>query len=528
MSLSSLPVEILHEVLQYVETDEDLYNLGLTCKHTHRTAFSAFLKRHKVDDPTTMRYHFSAYEYSPLLLPIIQGSLWITDIRHFTCGINPGYHRIWKDVGDLTNIVKKMRSIETMRLGLGQMDAWTRANTSQVLDEVKWAKCVTALLDAVIERGCLTLDIDGGDALKRLYIENANGRDNIQTRGARKSTKESTFALKKMVPKIFGRFKKPLHPYIALTSPRLRSVILNRSLMFHASFYPWTLKMFSQNSSTITRLSLNCFHLPTETTSQFLSSITLPQLNYLDITTFLWLSEHHLTTTHTVMFCDLVSFFGRHPSIEILDLQGVERPKSLTALVLETSILPRLKRVVAHPIWISTLVGSLDMYPDAFTLLETIGITTEYNVYSDLSDEDRTYELINDALRKIGQASFARPITLELQLTTKRGMLKWFDEHSSLGNEGSIISSLSSVSALVLTTRFYVCFGREEVYHLPEWLALFPELRSVSMTDPRQENDGYRLIDDKPLLNRIAVECPMLEIVNTVNLGTLLDGTDSK
>ncbi|KAF9531146.1 hypothetical protein CPB83DRAFT_891996 [Crepidotus variabilis] len=511
MSLTSLPPELLLEVLKHLERDEDLYHLGLTCKHTHRPAFSMFLKKHKIDDPTDMFNCLSAYQYPPLLLPLIRASLWIKDIRHITCAVNPGYDRVWNDVRDL------------------KLD-WPHrllAGAFESSGSVKWANGVTKLLDAAIERGCFSLDVNGGEGLQKFYQEKEpDEMPTIIIQNAHKGFKKKlTSSLKTIASRMSLRSKGLSHLTLEpkLPGPHLRNIDLNYSPMFQYTFYPWTLKMFSNNASTITHLSLTCPYVPTHIMTHFLSSITLPHLDHLSISLFVY--QDLLTAAHTVRFYDLVKFLERHPSIESLDLQGVEKPETPSP-ILKNRILPRIKRIVAHHVWINTLIGFLDRSPDAYPLIESIGVTLEYTTYAHFSDKQHTYEPINGALRRIAQASFPRPITLELQLTTKRGMLEWFDDHTSLGKENSVISSLSCVSALVLTTRFYVCFGREEVYHLPGWLALFPALRSVTLRDLRPEKDGYRLVDDKPLLRRMAVECPTLELVNTINLGTLLDGAE--
>ncbi|KAF9531493.1 hypothetical protein CPB83DRAFT_849123 [Crepidotus variabilis] len=58
---------------------------------------------------------------------------------------------------------------------------------------------------------------------------------------------------------------------------------------------------------------------------------------------------------------------------------------------------------------------------------------------------------------------------------------EWFDNHVALGKEKSIIASLRCVSQVVISTRFTIPFGREDVTHLSRWFALFPSLESVKI-----------------------------------------------
>ncbi|KAF9531144.1 hypothetical protein CPB83DRAFT_124114 [Crepidotus variabilis] len=495
-----------------------------------------FLKRHQINDPMNMLKYFRAIQYPPLLLPLIQAALWIKDIQHVDCGMNAGYDRIWNDVGDLKYLVGKQWPIQTMKLHLRFLDGWASASqrngNPRALDGVKWVKCVTELLDAVLAQGCLTLEVDGGHSLNRLYVEKETSGmtetadvQSFPTRG-QVVRKRLTAFLKQTSAWIFCQPNKTLpdlRPSAAPSGPYLNDVTFSHSMMFQDCFYPWTLQMFAKNSATITHLSFQVTSLPAETFSHFLFSITLPRLGHLKITAHS--NQNHLTITRTVKFSEFLAFFERHSSIETLDLQGVERPEAPP--ILETCLLPQLKQIVAHPVWISTLITPSKSCPDAFPFIESIGITTEYPTFMDPFEEEHVYELINDALWAITRASFPRTITLELQLKTKRGMLDWLDKHSSLGKENSIISSLWCVSTLVLTTRFYVCFGREEIHHLPSWLALFPALKIVNIPDLRQEKDGYRLFDDSPLLRKISVKCPTLEKVESalasIDLSTLLD-----
>ncbi|KAF9531494.1 hypothetical protein CPB83DRAFT_904593 [Crepidotus variabilis] len=578
-SLQHLPTELLLEIFRHLD-DSSLYELGQTCKDLHYPAFSAFFKQNDIPTPSSSGWYWTS-KYPPHTLSIVHSALWMKDMRHVCCSVNGGFNRIFEDTEDLHRLIGRMNFVDSFRVNLSLVDYWSYANRQQGLYRLAWGKRFTSLLDFAIERGCIDLEISGGAALKNIYVhdeppglpqvqvgssQNRVEQDGISSspisasaildaqviqpeislppriQGDGASLKKSRSPLVNMVSRIFRRSRPPANPssptpILPVIIPinqipnaesdidppsaptlRLKSVDIHSPMLLQYTFYPWTINMLAKGSSTITRLSLSCVEIPTETWTHLLSSISLPLLTRIRLKTSLFRASQ--AASCTPKFNDILQFLERHPTITALELEGVEKPDPPP--VIKQSILPRLKTISAHSIWIGCLLDILDTHADAFPDLQSINISTEYALFDDPADYTYSYDLIDAVLEKI--AHFPRSITLAVQFSFEQGM-EWFDSHVALGKEKSIIGSLRCVSNVVISTRFTVRCGREEVTHLAQWFALFPSLESVKILDCLLDKDGYSLLDDTALLKSMRAGCSTLKRVETsygsINLDTL-------
>ncbi|KAF9528477.1 hypothetical protein CPB83DRAFT_854214 [Crepidotus variabilis] len=537
--LLALPLELQLGVIQYLE-DDDLYTLGATCKSLHYLCFSTFLQNNNI--PELAHYErLTIPEVHPLTPHFVQAARSIKKLRYIDMHMSKGCQRLLDDVEYLNQIVRNVESIEGTKIDFNLMDSWAWKTSQKALDKYMWVKGFTDLLDIMIDKGCQEMDILGSDAVKRLYTElerdgipsetlpGSSSKDFVANAprpllNPKKSGKDRRhWPGRESISRIFGKSEATPPPGLPITNnmytsrrsgsysmPQLQRLRIESSMLLQYSFYPWTIEMLSQTSSTLTRLSLQCSALPISTWTRLLSSITLPSLTILA----LGIEPYKNGDTQCPNFVDLVAFFKRHPTIEELSLQGVERPE--VCPILKKPILPALKKMMANPVWISCLVGVLDQYPDALPDLNTVGITTEYCSFEDENEDDYVYRLLDDALQKL--SNFPRNITLALCLPSKKGMCDWFDKHISRGKRNSVIVHLTCVTALDISTLYFVDFGREEAQGFPGLVGLFPSLERIAFKEVRVgDNDGYELLKDDEFLTQLACASPTLSRVEAMH-----------
>lgn len=290
---------------------------------------------------------------------------------------------------------------------------------------------------------------------------------------------------------------------VAVTQPhrdvsRLSNISIHSDMLLQPTFFPWTLSTLSNASWRITNLSIKCTHIPTETWSALLRFMSLPHLDNFEIATDL------VVCSNGAAFRDLQYFFARHWTIHTLHLQGVERLD--TPLTIREPILPVLSSVMAHPIWIISLLEMQESHPESLSQLKSIGISTEYYQFN----TPFNYELFDAALVGVGNFSGTN-ITLTLRFMCEKGVSSWFAEHVALGTTSSVLCRLTCVSHLVISGGFFVEIATYAKAKLSDWLSLFPCLQTVKFVDIAEEQ--MKLLGDPKFLMSIALKCPSVKTV---------------
>jgi len=286
-------------------------------------------------------------------------------------------------------------------------------------------------------------------------------------------------------------------PFIQPCRPRLTNVSILSEMLFQPTFFNWTIKTLTSNSSSISKLSLKCSNLTTEKWSAFLRSVTLPRLQEFEIATNL------VVHAAGAAFTDLQEFFIRHPCINTLHLQGVERLS--TPPTITEPILPNLVCMMAPPGWVSSL---LDMRCSHGSLskLDSIGISTEYYHYLPFFN----YDLLDDALFRVAKFS-GRKLTLTLRFMYEKGVSDWFSDHAAFGKENSILNRLDCVSTLVISTAFFVDITKVPKPVLLTWFSLFPCVEHLKFVETVEEQ---RVLLEKPeFLKSVAEKCPQVKSI---------------
>lgn len=279
---------------------------------------------------------------------------------------------------------------------------------------------------------------------------------------------------------------------------RLSNISIHSDMLLQPTFFPWTLSTLSNASWRFTNLSIKCTHIPTATWSALLRFMSLPHLEIFEIATDL------VVCSNGAAFRDLQYFFARHWTIHTLHLQGVERLD--TPPIIREPILPILSSLMAHPVWVISLLEMQEWYPDSLSQLKSIGISTEYYQYN----TPFNYELFDAALVCVGNFS-GTDITLTLRFMCEKGVESWFAEHVALGMTNSVLCRLTCVSHLVISGGFFVEIATYAKANLSDWLSLFPCLQTVKFVDIAEEQ--MKLLGDPKFLMSIAVKCPKIKSV---------------
>ncbi|KIM41251.1 hypothetical protein M413DRAFT_445290 [Hebeloma cylindrosporum] len=415
-----------------------------------------------------------------------------------------------------TGIVKLHFSVVDHHLGI------PGGERQVILKPKVWKEEFQGLLDVVLEKGCYELHVQGGATLIGLYPSGAEFEDirasDVSVRRRRQG--KSLFGKARLGP--FMEFmnrvcappiqnlkpqtpggKRGTHSPISLIhNTKPIKVSIHSDMLLRNPFLEWTITMLNSRASTIGILSVKLSDLPEEIWKMFLDGITLPQLFDFEITGDL------MVPFHGFRFADLHSFLHRHPSIETLHLYGVEIPKGVwPPPSLRISILPRLKSIIAHPFYVVWILNGLLMARKTCGSLTDIGISSEYSRNPSTFD----YTLFDRALQCV--AAFpAGQIRLMLRFASNNDgdMNDWIEKQLATKNDPSksnIVSRLENVTSLVVSTFWIIDYDWKSMDMLPDWLAMFPNLREIEFTDQAQEN--VQKLEE--FVRKVAMACPKAE-----------------
>ena len=284
-------------------------------------------------------------------------------------------------------------------------------------------------------------------------------------------------------------------------------------MLLHPYLFRWTQTRLQANSRSLTHLR---FHdVRSSAWHQLLATLTLPSLCLFDIVT-----THQIVGGSGVALGDMHIFLGRHPSIKVLNLSGINFPKPTPKL--RNTILPRLHVVGIHPKIIAWLLRGTAAH---FNKLKVITIASEPG--------DFGYDQIDEALEALALCSEMDAIHLGLNFVSKTGLHKWIEKHLSKLTAPSdrivgSIRNLTRVTDLTVRTRCWMRMddGDEPVVQIfPQFLALFPSLEKVDFAEQLFPSQDIIFQNRRRyFLRKVVSVCPKLKAVS-VNTKTI-DLTD--
>ena len=284
-------------------------------------------------------------------------------------------------------------------------------------------------------------------------------------------------------------------------------------MALHPYLFRWTQTRLQANSRFLTHLRF--YDVRSSTWHQLLATLTLPSLCLFDIMT-----THQIVGGSGVAFVDTHTFLGRHPSIKVLNLSGINFPNPTPKL--RNPILPRLHVVGTHPKIIAWLLRGTAAH---FKKFKVITIASEPG--------DFGYDQFDEALEALALCSEMNAIHLRLNFVSKTGLHKWIEKHLSRPTAPfdpvvGCIRNLTRVTDLTVQTRYWMRMddGDEPVVQIfPQFLALFPSLGKVDFAEQLFPSQDVIFRNRcKYFLRKVVSVCPKLKAVS-VNFKTI-DLTD--
>ena len=167
-TLCDLPAELLLEIVQHLDNPA-LLNLGLTCRCMQSAALCTFFTNNDICDPVAG--WLVAYKTPVETLPALRGALFIQRMDQLHYYFNPGVKRMIGEVQDLHALISRMPAIGLVKLYFSVVDNCFMRGEHEVLNPKVWKKEFQGLLEAILEKGCYDLYVQGGEKLIELYPE---------------------------------------------------------------------------------------------------------------------------------------------------------------------------------------------------------------------------------------------------------------------------------------------------------------------------------------------------------------------
>ena len=167
--LCSLPAELLYEILSHLD-NASLVQLAWTCKMLQRISLNTFFERNDIQCPSN--HWLVAYQSPPETLPALCAALWVKQFKQLHFYFNPGMDKLEAEVKHMYWLIKRLQRVDLVRLHFSVVDTWMWRNVTnriQVLDRRRWFDSFSALLEAIIERGCTELQITGAGIMEEYY-----------------------------------------------------------------------------------------------------------------------------------------------------------------------------------------------------------------------------------------------------------------------------------------------------------------------------------------------------------------------
>ncbi|KAJ3565987.1 hypothetical protein NP233_g7289 [Leucocoprinus birnbaumii] len=285
------------------------------------------------------------------------------------------------------------------------------------------------------------------------------------------------------------------------SNPCLKTLNLRSSMMFQPLFFAHTLDLISAHSSTIATLQLVSIKAPQDVWDTLFQTINLPAIQR-----FVYLYDTLIVEEPLVTPTLLLQFFKRHPSLQIVELYGVDvgdQDKSTEVAFpsVEEGTLPNLGRLDAHPKIISWLL----QWPKASPKLDHVCLTSEYMATRLITTipHFHPYDAFDTGLLALSSLltpdtpfppdpiyantpADLRPIHLQLKFSTENMLLEWFLSHTSTNdtNQGqSVLQLLTNIRRLTISAHYHTRFESEHKQVIPRFLGMFPSLKELELTE---------------------------------------------
>jgi hypothetical protein len=262
------------------------------------------------------------------------------------------------------------------------------------------------------------------------------------------------------------------------------SIDLHCSMLFHASFFPWTIRTL--NSTRLSTLSLQQLKMDHDRWEAILPPLVMPNL-------------HNLTVEScSISFLTLIKFLSRHPQITNLYLGRNLALPSLQSDQLPISTLPRLTHLSTTSQYLLHLLVPNTSLPS----LKSVAMITriQHGHYFD-------FGVLNDTLLPISPRLKQIEFSLEVSFVSSSDDWMLLD----VAPDQRVDATLRHVSKIDLKVAMYR-LPRDIIISLPRWFMLFPGLKRVTLLTLTREWP-MDLFDRATLIRSIHTKCPWIETV---------------
>lgn len=188
--LTDLPNELLLQILEGID-DATLCALGSTCRELNKLVFPYFFEKYTDIITNPSQGHLSCYRAPWHTLRAVRCNLASRNINNIHYYFNRGIERLVEEVEEMHAIARKVFEVTDFMVSLSEPDNWASSPESlhlgptQVhrITEERWTKLYLRLLTTSLTKGCVNVELSGGDQLLRLLRNwDQRERDDSQTR----------------------------------------------------------------------------------------------------------------------------------------------------------------------------------------------------------------------------------------------------------------------------------------------------------------------------------------------------------
>lgn len=473
--LLDLPNEILLLLLEHVELDWDLFIIASLSKRLHYLALPLFFARNGVSPFAGELILFDSRSYA--VLRALSIALFKPALKCLRCTFDFAKPR---NICRLRHLVESLSWIEEVYVNF--MDTTHREASPPAVKPTEWgpvaAKELCELFSTIIGKGVRITIYD----TMTWYAESTTKE--LATIGwkqlSRYTVKSTASTAWNAVQTIWSPWRKcETHPLPTL------SFNLHCAMLFHATFFPWTIKTL--NGARLSTLSLQQLRMDDDDKwAAILPPLVMPNLSNLTL------------DSCSIPFSALIKFLSRHPQITHLYLGRDLAMPSLSSDRLPIDTLPRLIHLSTTSQYLLHLLAPKTSLPS----LRSVSMITRipHGRYFD-------FRVMNDTLRTISHRLTQIEFSLEVSFLSSSDNWMLLDVAPDQRQE----TVMQHVSKLDLRVAMYR-LPRDIITSLPRWLMLFPSLKCVTLLTLTREWP-MDLVDRVTFIRSIQKWCPWIETV---------------
>ncbi|KAJ7470262.1 hypothetical protein FB451DRAFT_1253125 [Mycena latifolia] len=348
LGLLRLPNEILLEIFQQLDqTDQGIFSISTACKRLHYLALPIYLAAHGIADAQELASQDLVLTPPQLdLLAALQTSLFIRSVKHISCSFSlnsarPRYspremETFFLHIRRLAAFLTILERVDEVTLNFKDVNFWAVGESLSILE--RWSPLVSTLLDAVLEKGCKTLNVEGG----MFIVHSSQFQPKPEPRAVVKRRSVMFDVGRRIGSAFIGRPEIQQVPDSKARAALRTFNISSRVLLLHPC-YAWTIAALT-NSPNLVTLSINRVDIPERSWDEILSNIHAPALTDLTI-----------DLRCRIRAAAFDQFIARHPLISTLNL-GRDLVAFREGDVASRDCLPNLHHLSASPSYVRFLM----------------------------------------------------------------------------------------------------------------------------------------------------------------------------